>query len=100
MIQRNGIRVPLETVTLTTLGTNPLFWKSFLEEATKEALSKEETGLVIYNAIGPEWRRNGNPRRKRPLESVVLANGVGDKIHNDVKEFIESEKWYKLLFLL
>ncbi|KAI6191522.1 BCS1-like protein [Aphelenchoides bicaudatus] len=94
VIQRNGIRVPLETVTLTTLGTSPFFWRNFLQEATKEALSKEETGLVVYNAIGPEWRKIGNPRRKRPLDSVVLANGVGDKIQNDVKEFIESEKWY------
>lgn len=49
---------------------------------------------MVYNAIGPEWRRNGNPRRKRPLESVVLADGVADNIHNDVKEFIESEKWF------
>lgn len=48
---------------------------------------------MIYNAIGPEWRRMGNPRRKRPLESVVLADGIAGNIEKDVKEFLESEKW-------
>ncbi|KAI6172304.1 BCS1-like protein [Aphelenchoides besseyi] len=94
VIQRNGARVPLETVTLTTFGRDPAFWTQFLANATSEALSKEETGLVVYNAIGPEWRRMGNPRRKRPLESVVLAEGVANSIHDDVLEFIKSEKWY------
>ncbi|KAI6185205.1 BCS1-like protein [Aphelenchoides fujianensis] len=94
VIQRNGVRVPLETVTLTTFGRDPAFWTEFLAKATSDALSKEETGLVVYNAIGPEWRRMGNPRKKRPLESVVLAAGVADSIRTDVQEFIKCEKWY------
>ncbi|CAD5234616.1 unnamed protein product [Bursaphelenchus xylophilus] len=92
-IQRNGIRTALETVTLTTFG-NPLIWKEFLEKATTEALEKEETGIVVYNAVGPEWHRMGNPRRKRPVESVILAENIMERIIEDVKEFIDSSEWY------
>ncbi|KAH7726394.1 mitochondrial chaperone BCS1 [Aphelenchoides avenae] len=93
-IQRDGIRTPLETVTLTTIGVGPAFWKTFLELAAKEALAKVETGLVVYNAVGPEWRRFGNARRKRPLDSVILDTGVSESIVKDVTEFLGSGKWY------
>ncbi|CAD5229164.1 unnamed protein product [Bursaphelenchus okinawaensis] len=92
-IQKNGVRTALETVTLTTFGS-PLIWKDFLHKATVEALEKEETGTVVYNAIGPEWHRMGNPRRKRPIESVILAEGIVDNIIKDIEEFIDSSEWY------
>lgn len=53
-----------------------------------------ETGLVVYRAVGPEWRRFGTPMRKRPLTSVVLDDGVANSIVNDFKEFCSSSKWY------
>uniref|UniRef100_A0AC35UAB9 Mitochondrial chaperone BCS1 n=1 Tax=Rhabditophanes sp. KR3021 TaxID=114890 RepID=A0AC35UAB9_9BILA len=92
--QSNNRRTALETVTLTTFGGNVTFWKDFLASATKDALSKRETGLVVYNAVGPDWRKFGPARRKRLLESVVLENGLSQKIHNDCEEFIKSAKWY------
>lgn len=93
-VQRsNGLRTALETVTLTTLGGSPLIWRDLLGQAAQEALDKEETGLVVYHAVGPEWHRMGNPRRKRPLESVVLAKGLADTITADFQEFVRSEDW-------
>ncbi len=49
---------------------------------------------MMYTAMGAEWRPFGFPRRRRPLSSVVLDVGVGEKIVDDVKEFIGNPKWY------
>lgn len=62
--------------------------------ARELALKQEEGRTVMYTAMGGEWRPFGFPRRRRPLSSVVLEAGVGEKIVDDVKEFIGNPKWY------
>lgn len=62
--------------------------------ARKLAIRKEEGKLVMYTAMGSEWRPFGNPRRKRELGSVVLDTGVADRILKDVREFIGNPSWY------
>lgn len=54
---------------------------------------KVETGLVVYRAVGPEWRRFGSPIRKRPLTSVILGEGIAERVVNDFKEFCGAGKW-------
>eukprot|EP00061_Rhincodon_typus_P004844 g23554.t1 len=44
--------------------------------------------------MGAEWRPFGFPRRRRPLNSVVLEKGISEKIVHDVKDFIGNPKWY------
>ncbi|XP_037857459.1 mitochondrial chaperone BCS1 isoform X2 [Chlorocebus sabaeus] len=48
----------------------------------------------MYTAVGSEWRPFGYPRRRRPLNSVVLQQGLADRIVSDVQEFIDNPKWY------
>lgn len=48
----------------------------------------------MYTAVGAEWRQFGFPRRRRPLSSVVLDEGVSERLVQDVKEFINNPKWY------
>lgn len=62
--------------------------------ARELALKQEEGRTVMYTAMGAEWRPFGFPRRRRPLSSVVLENGVAERIVEDVKEFISNPKWY------
>uniref|UniRef100_A0A7E4WDP8 Mitochondrial chaperone BCS1 n=1 Tax=Panagrellus redivivus TaxID=6233 RepID=A0A7E4WDP8_PANRE len=93
-IQKDGVRRPLETVTLTKLGVDPKYWVDFLRAATEEALSKMETGLVINKPVGIEWRRFGGVQPKRPLESVVLSEGLSKGICADLDDFLGSRKWY------
>uniref|UniRef100_A0A0K0CYC6 Mitochondrial chaperone BCS1 n=1 Tax=Angiostrongylus cantonensis TaxID=6313 RepID=A0A0K0CYC6_ANGCA len=93
-IQKNGYRTPFETVTLTTLGTDTSFLKNLLEEASYEAVSKAETGLVVYQAIGPQWSRFGAPRRKRDISSVVLDGNTAKELVDDFQEFTKSGQWY------
>ncbi|EJD02459.1 uncharacterized protein FOMMEDRAFT_86815 [Fomitiporia mediterranea MF3/22] len=85
---------PWETVTLTTLRRYSKVFEELLKEARDVALREQEGKLVLYTAWGTEWRPFGLPRRKRPLGSVVLADGVAERIEDDVRAFLGRRKWY------
>ena len=54
---------------------------------------KQELTTVVYTNWGTEWRPFGAPRRRRPLHSVVLADGIAEHVLTDVREFVESSGW-------
>ncbi|KIK57671.1 hypothetical protein GYMLUDRAFT_61085 [Collybiopsis luxurians FD-317 M1] len=85
---------PWETVTLTTLSRDRDIFPRLLAEARDLALRDQEGKLVIQTPWGTEWRPFGLPRRKRPLDSVVLDDGVATSIEKDVKSFLERRQWY------
>ncbi|EPQ58714.1 hypothetical protein GLOTRDRAFT_126816 [Gloeophyllum trabeum ATCC 11539] len=86
--------VPWETITLTTLSRDRLLFPRLLSDARDLAMKGQEGKLVIHTAWGIEWRPFGQPRRKRPLHSVVLDEGVADTIHRDLTSFLERRQWY------
>ena len=53
-----------------------------------------EGKTLMYTAMGADWRQFGHPRKRRPLDSVVLGQGVSEDILTDVQEFIKSPQWY------
>ena len=85
---------PWETVTFTTLSRDRTLFPQLLAEARDLALREQEGKLVLYTAWGTEWRPFGLPRRKRPIGSVVLADGQAERIERDVRAFLERRKWY------
>lgn len=85
---------PWETVTLTTLSRDRGLFTSLLAEARDMAMATQQGKLVIHTAWGIEWRPFGQPREKRPLGSVVLADGVADRIAGDVRNFLDRRSWY------
>ncbi|KAF9246154.1 BCS1 N terminal-domain-containing protein [Melanogaster broomeanus] len=85
---------PWETVTLTTLSRDRNLFPELLAEARDLALKSQEGKLVIRTAWGIEWKQFGQPRRKRPLHSVVLGHGVSDKIEQDIRAFLGRRSWY------
>ncbi|KAK5647133.1 hypothetical protein RI129_005597 [Pyrocoelia pectoralis] len=86
--------VPWETVTLTAIGRNKQLYFNILEEARQMALTRHEGKTVMYIAMGSEWRQFGHPRKPRPISSVVLDQGLSQKILNDCHEFISNPSWY------
>jgi len=60
----------------------------------QSALSKEENRTVIYTGWGTDWRPFGSPKRRRPLDSVILDDGLGERVLADLKEFLTSSQWY------
>ena len=85
---------PWETVTLTTLSRDRDLFTQLLQEARDLAMKHQQGKLVIHTAWGIEWRPFGQPRQKRPLQSVVLGEGVAEKIESDVKAFLGRRQWY------
>jgi chaperone BCS1 len=58
------------------------------------ALKQHEGMTIMYTAMGAEWRPFGHPRRRRPLQSVVLRAGLTDRILEDCLDFINHPQWY------
>uniref|UniRef100_A0A8D8YXZ1 Mitochondrial chaperone BCS1 n=2 Tax=Cacopsylla melanoneura TaxID=428564 RepID=A0A8D8YXZ1_9HEMI len=85
---------PWESVTLTAFGRDKTLFVNILEEARTLALSQYEGKTVMYTAWGSEWRPFGHPKRRRPLNSVVLDRGVADRILADIREFVKDPAWY------
>ncbi|KKY17718.1 putative mitochondrial chaperone bcs1 [Phaeomoniella chlamydospora] len=85
---------PWETITLTTLYGHKHVFEDLFTEAHALAEKNYEGKTVIYNAWSTEWKPFGQPRRKRPLESVVLDEGVKERIVADIQDFINSASWY------
>ena len=85
---------PWETITLTTLSRDRDLFVTLLQEARDLSVRQKEGKLVIHTAWGTEWRPFGKPRRKRPLDSVVLADGVSDRISSDIATFLARRAWY------
>lgn len=86
--------IPFETVELTAFGRNRQIYFNMLEEAREMALKFTEGKTLLYTAMGAEWRQFGQPRKRRPLQSVVLSENVSDKILADCHDFIQNPKWY------
>ena len=63
-------------------------------QARKMALKEMEGKTIMYTPMGSEWRQFGYPRKHRPINSVVLDQGIADEIVSDIKEFIGNPKWY------
>jgi mitochondrial chaperone BCS1 len=88
------VGAPFETLTLTTAAWHRAIFDEILREARDKALAKEEGRTVIYHACGHEWRPFGPPKRIRPMESVILADGVAEMLIADVEDFRRRGDWY------
>ena len=86
---------PWETITLTALYSHEHILEDILTQCHRLAQQSTEGKMIIYRARGPEWGKFGEPRRKRPLDSVILDKGVKEKIVDDVKYFLgDSGRYY------
>jgi chaperone BCS1 len=85
---------PHEIVQLTTLWAHRQIFDEVLTEARALAEKAHEGKTVVYSARGLEWAPLGDPRKKRPLGSVVLDEGVKERIVADVEDFLARQQWY------
>jgi mitochondrial chaperone BCS1 len=85
---------PWETITFTTLSRDRAVFTSLLKEARDFSIKRDEGKLVINTAWGIEWRPFGKPRRKRPIESVILDENISERIQADLQTFLDRRQWY------
>ncbi|EFQ36419.1 hypothetical protein CGRA01v4_10468 [Colletotrichum graminicola] len=85
---------PHEIVQLTTLWAHRHVFEDIFGEAHALAAKANEGKTIVYAARGMEWAPLGDPRKKRPLGSVILDEGVKEGIVEDVKDFLGRQQWY------
>ncbi|MCY2985698.1 MAG: AAA family ATPase [Planctomycetota bacterium] len=64
-----------------------------LEEAREVALPKTDVRLTVHRASHNYWNEQMK-RLPRPVESVVLAEGVMEDLIADAKTFLGRREWY------
>ncbi|GAU90022.1 hypothetical protein RvY_02502 [Ramazzottius varieornatus] len=91
----NGFTLrPLETLTLRTNGRDTSVYREILEEASAYVHAKNEGKTTIYSAMNACWTSMATPLHKRPVESVVLDDGVAERVLRDLEHFVEHADWY------
>ncbi|KAK5001177.1 Complex III assembly protein translocase and chaperone [Elasticomyces elasticus] len=85
---------PFESVTLTTLYAHRHVFEELFQEAHALSVQNMEGKTVVYTSKMAEWLQSGQPKRKRPFDSVVLEQGLSEKILKDVREFLNARNWY------
>lgn len=85
---------PWETVTLTTLYSHRHIFEDIFLEAHRLVQQAIEGKTIVYQPVSTGWAPFGEPRRKRGMESVILDQGIKERIINDVRDFLQSASWY------
>jgi hypothetical protein len=86
--------VPWETVRLTALSRDRKLFTTLIEEARDLAMQDQVGKLVVYTSWGTDWRQFGKPKPRRLLQSVVLEEGVAERIQSDILKFLGRREWY------
>jgi chaperone BCS1 len=85
---------PHEVVTLTTLWAQRHVFEHVFGEAHALASRANEGKTIVYSARQMDWAPLGDPRKKRPLGSVILDEGIKERIVADVRDFLGRQQWY------
>jgi chaperone BCS1 len=91
-LQNGGAFSFQETLTLQILGGHRAMVDDLLREAHRMALPRIP-GINILTPRYSDWQVS-SWRPKRPLASIVLADGILEEIVADMREFLEAGPWY------
>lgn len=83
-----------ETIVLTCLGRQSPVMDELIDQVVAVGREEQKGRLPVYTAFANEWRQFGQPRRPRPLDSVVLARGKMEALVSDIERFEGMETWY------
>lgn len=95
--ESTGVSNIWESIKFTTIGKSPQIYDSLLNDARNLATEKDFNYTTIYTSWGYQgWKPFGNARRKRNIQSVILAEGITDDMIADISEFLCKRDWYQL----
>nr|CCC49691.1 putative ATP-dependent chaperone, fragment [Trypanosoma vivax Y486] len=100
MLQRRRVETQamgtdvLETMQLFTVGLSPRIMQEIVEDARLLTSLRNSDHTVLYQNAGGRWVRQ-EPRRRRPLHSVVLSGNTSEMLLNDAKLFLSSSRYYE-----
>ena len=82
-----------ETFNIKLFSRNRQLVIDLLEEAREISHPASDDRISVYLPSYGDWLR-ASKKLPRPIESVILAEGLSDRMLTAVKEFQESETWY------
>ena len=85
---------PWETIKLTTLYAHRHLFEPLFQEAHQLASASTQGKMLVFTSRGTSWERFGEPRRPRPLDSVILDSGLAERLASDLRQFLDSAGWY------
>jgi mitochondrial chaperone BCS1 len=87
-----GVR---DTFTMYFFTRNQNIVRDFFEDAHRVAEEEKANKLTIFSGdLYQNWNVLAH-RNVRPLESVILDEGVKEATYDDINNFLSSEAWYK-----
>jgi len=82
-----------ECFNITIFSRDRKLAQQLVEEARDVAIPKSELRLTVHRAGQGYWMEQMK-RLPRPLDSVILANGLMDDLLEDSKTFLARREWY------
>lgn len=81
---------------VATFPWNRAFLDEFLQEVLNIQIGTQSKELVNFFHLSSslDWKKSSH-RKKRPLETIILKDGVKDGLIQDVKDFFASREWYR-----
>ncbi|MBS0500402.1 MAG: AAA family ATPase [Burkholderiaceae bacterium] len=88
----------VETVHLGALFAGRRHMEELLEGVVRHAGERRANKLALYtmDRWGNEWHL-ADTKPRRSLDSVVLDEGVSQRLHDDIHEFFARREWYEKL---
>lgn len=89
---------PVETLTISMLGARRRDFDAMIDEMMQASYGQMmgRTQLFTPDSWGDEWKLHST-KPKRKIDSVILSNGVRDKIADDVRQFLAQQERYESL---
>ncbi|KAF8460460.1 P-loop containing nucleoside triphosphate hydrolase protein [Russula ochroleuca] len=83
------------TLEITILSRDRSILDSLILEARQNWLSSRSDKIDVYASEGfnNDWNHVAS-RSKRPLDSIILDDGIRDFLLEDARDFIKSRQWY------
>jgi chaperone BCS1 len=82
-----------ECFNITIFSRDRKLAQQLLEEARDVAIPKSELRLTVHRAGQGYWMEQMK-RLPRPIDSVILANGLMDDLLQDAQDFLSRREWY------
>ncbi|KAG6835270.1 hypothetical protein H0H93_003258, partial [Arthromyces matolae] len=84
-------------ISIYTLDMNVLH--KFVEDTRQRYLNVSRPNVTVHMADGPTYGseyvwNNIKHKSRRPLNSIILSEGVVESLVNDTQEFLDTESWY------
>jgi mitochondrial chaperone BCS1 len=83
-----------ERYRLRMIGRSQETVRGIIDEAIRLAVESQDRGVSVYLYGYDHWQRMRS-LFKRPLDSVILPEGVADSVAADIAAFKRNQEWYR-----